>query len=77
MKSQAVVGDKNYFLGNFFGCTMTPAHPTTRGSSGSPLLKGNAVYGFLHAGNKEIPSICIFSSAEYALQKLRAKMKEH
>lgn len=77
IQSQAVVGDKDYFLGNFFGCTMTPAHPTTGGSSGSPLLKGNAVYGILHAGNKKNPSICIFSSAEYALRMLRVKLKEH
>ena len=70
-ESQCVVGDKDYFLGNFFGCRMTPIHPTEGGSSGSPLLKDNIVYGILHAGNKKDTSICVFYSAAHALHLLR------
>ncbi len=70
-KSQGEVGDKDFFLGNFFGCRMTPIHPTEGGSSGSPLIKDDIVYGILHAGNKSDTSICVFSSAAYALHLLR------
>ena len=29
-ESQGVVGDKDFFLGNFFGCQMSPIHPTEK-----------------------------------------------
>lgn len=70
-ESQGEIGDKNFFLGNFFGCRMTPIHPTEGGSSGSPLIKDDIVYGILHAGNKSDTSICVFSSASHALHLLR------
>lgn len=70
-ESQGVVGDKDFFLGNFFGCQMTPIHPKEGGSSGSPLIKDDIVYGILHAGSKSDTSICVFSSAAHALHLLR------
>lgn len=70
-ESQGVVGDKDCFLGNFFGCRMTPIHPIEGGSSGSPLIKDNIVYGILHAGDTSDTSICVFSSAAHALHLLR------
>lgn len=70
-ESYGEVGDKEFFLGNFFGCRMTPIHPTEGGSSGSPLIKDDIVYGILHAGNKSDTSICVFSSAAHALHLLR------
>ena len=70
-ESQGVVGDKDFFLGNFFGCQMSPIHPTEGGSSGSPLIKDDIVYGILHAGDTSDTSICVFSSAAYALHLLR------
>lgn len=56
--------DEDGFLGNFFGAQMTPIHPKKGGSSGSPLFKGNVVYGVLHAGNTSHPEYCIFFSAQ-------------
>ena len=70
-ESQGEVGDKDFFLGNFFGCRMTPIHPTEGGSSGSPLIKDDIVYGILHGGNKSDTSICVFSSAAHAFHLLR------
>jgi len=72
------VHEKDGFLGNFYGATMQPEHPTGGGSSGSPLMKGNVVYGILHAGdpldkdeNLFHPEICVFFAASAALQLLR------
>ena len=63
-----LVGDDDWFMGNFFGWQtgVDTIHPTEGGSSGSPLLKDNIVYGILHAGNKEDPSICVFTAASFA-----------
>ena len=73
--TEGVVFDSSGFLGNFYGAKMSPQHPTSGGSSGSPLLKDNIVYGILHAGNphdeledKTHPEICIFYAASAALQ---------
>lgn len=62
------VFDSSGFLGNFFGVSMSPHHPIGGGSSGSPLIKGNIVYGILHAGNPydnendtNRADICIFN----------------
>lgn len=74
-ESQGVVGDKDCFLGNFFGCRMTPIHPIEGGSSGSPLIKDNIVYGILHAGDTSDTSICVFSSAAHALSLLRQHLR--
>ena len=74
-ESQGVVGDKDCFLGNFFGCRMTPIHPIEGGSSGSPLIKDNIVYGILHAGHKSDNSICVFFSAVHALHLLRQHLR--
>lgn len=74
-ESQGEVGDKDFFLGNFFGCRMIPIHPTEGGSSGSPLIKDNIVYGILHAGHKSDNSICVFFSAVHALHLLRQHLR--
>jgi hypothetical protein len=65
--SGVVESEDKYFVGNFFGARMTPAHPN-RGSSGSPLYDGNIVYGILHNGEE---NLCGFYSAAHALKLLR------
>lgn len=70
-KTKGTVFGPEGFSGDFFGASFTPTHPTDGGSSGSPLLKDNIVYGILHAGNpndeddnnKPHPEICIFYAA--------------
>lgn len=67
-QTKGSVGDNDdWFRGNFFGWKTDSdnLHPTEGGSSGSPLLKNNIVYGVLHAGNEEDPSICVFTSASF------------
>lgn len=67
-ESIATVGGDNmdeWMIGNFFGCIVEPIHPTSGGSSGSPLIKGNIVYGILSAGNQEDPRICVFTLASF------------
>jgi hypothetical protein len=71
--AKGLVGDdKEWFNGNFFGwkTDTDTIHPTEGGSSGSPLFKNNIVYGILHAGNKEYPSICVFTAASFAKKLL-------
>lgn len=71
--AKGLVGnDKDWFNGNFFGwkTDADTIHPTEGGSSGSPLFKNNIVYGVLHAGNKEDPSICVFISASFVKKLL-------
>ena len=72
-QTKGLVGDNNdWFSGNFFGWKTDSdnIHPTEGGSSGSPLLKNNIVYGVLHAGNEEDPSICVFTSALFVKKLL-------
>jgi uncharacterized tellurite resistance protein B-like protein len=70
-----LVGDDDWFMGNFFGwqTAANTIHPTEGGSSGSPLLKDNIVYGILHAGNEEDPSICVFTAASFVKKLLQAQ----
>jgi hypothetical protein len=65
--SGVVETEDKYFVGNFFGARMTPAHPEG-GSSGCPIYDGNIVYGILHNGGE---NLCGFYSAAHALQLLR------
>lgn len=70
-ESVAIIHDAKDFKGNFYSATMIPSHPTTGGSSGSPLFIGDTVYGILHAGgNTVFPDVCVFYSAAHALQLL-------
>lgn len=55
---------------NFFAATMIPTHPTQGGSSGSPIYSGDTIYGILHAGYKEMPDICVFSSSKLAIESI-------
>ena len=58
-------------FGDFFEVTKNPVHPWGGGSSGSPILDDNKVYGILHAGGaNDNPDICVFFSAAYALRKI-------
>lgn len=66
-----VNADPNDHCGDFFEATMTPVHPWGGGSSGSPILDGYKVYGILHAGGaKKNPEICVYFSAQRALQAI-------
>ncbi len=67
-ETKAVVEtDDKYFIGNFFGARMKPAHPKG-GSSGSPLYdENNIVYGILHDGEEDF---CGFYAAAHANQLL-------
>ncbi len=56
---------------NFFAATMIPTHPTQGGSSGSPIYCGDTIYGILHAGYKEMPDICVFSSSKPVVEALK------
>ena len=49
--------------GNFFDCIMQPIHPTEGGSSGSPVIKNNIVYGLVSGGYVADKRICQFTSA--------------
>lgn len=76
-ETKGIVFGSSGFMGNFFGAKMHPEHPMGGGSSGSPLLRDNIVYGVLHAGNpydrtenKHHPEICIFYAASAAFQCL-------
>lgn len=71
IKTTAVVKDAYYFVGNFFGCDMTPMHPEKGGSSGSPIFDGNIVYGILHGGKE---SMCVFCSSVYTLKVISNAM---
>jgi hypothetical protein len=51
---------------NFFIAKMEPRHPF-KGSSGSPLFKGDIVYGILHSGGDDI---CGFFATAYAVELL-------
>lgn len=51
---------------NFFIAKMEPRHPF-KGSSGSPLFKGDKVYGILHSGGDDI---CGFFATAYAVELL-------
>ncbi len=63
-----VESDEKYFVGNFFGAKMKPAHPKG-GSSGSPLYdNNNIVYGILHVGKDDF---CGFYAVAHANQLLR------
>lgn len=46
--------------GNFFACQME--EPLEEGRSGSPVLSGNTIVGFLHGG-KDSGYYCVFQSA--------------
>lgn len=48
-------------------CTMTP--PLEEGRSGSPILKGNKVYGVLSGGNNGSP--CVYTSSIAILKYLK------
>ena len=50
------------FCGNFIGCKMSPKHPESGGSSGSPLYKGNTIYGILQGGKG---NYCAFISSSF------------
>lgn len=67
-----VGNDESWFSGNFFGwkTDFHSAHPTSGGSSGSPLYKNNTIYGILHGGNYEDPRICVFTNASFVKQLL-------
>ncbi len=70
-----LVVDNELFKGNFFGwqTSADTIHPTEGGSSGSPLLKDNTVYGILFAGFREDPSICVFTAASFAKKLLQSQ----
>lgn len=82
-ETKGTVFGREGILGDFFGASFTPMHPIDGGSSGSPLLKGNVVYGILHAGNpndeddnnKPHPEICIFYAAHAVRETLYREMK--
>lgn len=57
--------------GNFFSATMNPPHPTGGGSSGSPLIEGNTVYGILYGSPTDYPEICVFYSTSHLLSLIR------
>lgn len=57
--------------GNFFSATMNPPHPTGGGSSGSPLIEDNTVYGILHGSPTDYPEICVFYSTSHLLSLIR------
>lgn len=71
--SMGLIADGDLFKGNFFGwqTNTDTIHPTEGGSSGSPLLKDNTVYGILFAGLREDPSICVFTASAFVYKLLQ------
>lgn len=57
--------------GNFFSATMNHLHPTGGGSSGSPLIEDNTVYGILHGSPTDYPEICVFYSTSHLLSLIQ------
>lgn len=53
---------------NFVGCKMSI--PLEEGRSGSPLIKGNKVYGILHGGGEE-GHMCIYESSQSIIKLLK------
>lgn len=66
-KSFFTKGKVIQYCGNFIGCEMSPKHPETGGSSGSPLYRGNTIYGILQGGKG---NYCAFISSTFILKTI-------